>query len=156
MAYDDVIKEVQQDILRNHALDISREEAVRAIQAVVLTVAENLDSGEITWLMGVLPDEIRQPLGNVEPAESFTREGFFGMVAERTDEDTVRAAYYVRAVFGALKEVLSAEQMERVRNNLPEMFDPVFESFSGETVERMRPHERAQAGGDEARGESDA
>jgi uncharacterized protein (DUF2267 family) len=152
MVYDDLIKEVQQDILRNHALDISREEAVRAVQAVMLTLAENLDSGETTWFVGLLPAEVRQPLGKVEAAESFTREGFFGAVAERTDADTVRAAYYVRAVFGALKEALSAEQMERLRNNLPEMFDPVFESFSGEMIEPMPPHERAQAVGDEAMG----
>jgi uncharacterized protein (DUF2267 family) len=153
MAYDELIKEVQQNIFRNHALAISREEAVRALQAVLLTLAENLDSAEAQWFLGLLPAEIRQPLSNVESAESFTREGFFGEVAERTDADTVRAAYYVRAVFAALKGGLSAEQMERVRNNLPEMFDPVFESFSGETIEPMPPHERAQEVGDEAMGD---
>lgn len=144
MAYEQLIKEVQQDIFRNHALEISREEAVRAIQAVVLTMAENLDTGEAKWFTGILPAEVSQPLRQVEPAESFTREGFFGAVAERTNVDTVQAAYYVRAVFGGLKQALSAEQMERIRNNLPEMFDPVFESFSGETVAAPPPHERAQ------------
>jgi uncharacterized protein (DUF2267 family) len=78
MAYDELIKEVQQDIFRNHALDISREEAVRAIQAVLLTLAENLHPAEAQWFLGVLPAEISQPLGNVEPAESFPAKASLG------------------------------------------------------------------------------
>jgi hypothetical protein len=65
----------------------------------------------------------------------------------------VRAAYYVRAVFAALKEGLSAVQMERLRNSLPEMFEPIFESFSGETVEPMPPNDRAQQIAETARSE---
>jgi uncharacterized protein (DUF2267 family) len=145
-----LINGVQQNILRNHALEISREEAMQAIQAVVLTLAENLEAGEAKWFVGALPADISGSLGQVEAAESFTREGFFGAVAERTDEDTVRAAYYVRAVFAALQEVLTAEQMERLRAHLPEMFGPVFDSFSGATVQPPPAHERAQEVGEEA------
>ena len=125
MQHDEFVGHVQ-----NRARLASRGEALRAIRATLETLGERLAGGEAEDLAAQLPPEIGDYLREVESDGSFSLDTFFDRVAEREGTDLPVAVHHARAVVAVLQEAVSAGEMEDVRAQLPEEYNPLFESGS--------------------------
>ena len=104
--------------------------AVRATRAVLTTLGERIDPGEATDLASPLPMEVDRYL--IEAAEEaggekFTFQEFIDRVGERAAVDRSAANYDAQTIVGLVSEVVPAGNMEKVRNQLPEGFEPLFQ-----------------------------
>ncbi|MFW6321513.1 MAG: DUF2267 domain-containing protein [Halohasta sp.] len=116
--------------------------AVRATRAVLTTLGERIDPGEATDLASPLPMEVDRYL--IEAAEraggeKFTYDEFLGRVAERAAVDRSEANYYAGTIVGLVSEVVPAGNVEKIRNQLPEGFESLFQF-----VDEPHPQAREQ------------
>ena len=127
MKYDEFIGQVQ-----NRARLGSKEEAVKAIRAVLETLAERLAGGEPKDLAAQLPEEIGVYLQHEKAGsgERFSLDEFFKRVSEREGADLPASVYHARVVIEVLTEAVTRGQMNDVRAQLPEEFDRLFEAGS--------------------------
>jgi uncharacterized protein (DUF2267 family) len=123
MQFDQFVGKVQ------HQAKLSgTDEALRAIQATLETLAERTAGKEAHNLAAQLPEEIGQYLKGSGPAESFSVDEFLTRVSVREDVDKPVSVYHARAVMNVLKEAISAGEMEDLRAQLPDEFAPLFEA----------------------------
>lgn len=125
MQYDEFVGEVQ-----NRARLPSRGDAVRAIQATLETLAERIAAGEASHLAAQLPPELGTFLRDVDTTERFSVDDFFLRVAAKETADLPDAVHHARAVFDVLQEAVTTGEMEDVRAQLPDDYDPLFEAGS--------------------------
>jgi uncharacterized protein (DUF2267 family) len=120
---------------------IPREEAERAVDATLRTLAERITGGEVRELRVLLGPEFR-PLLPVEPeeAERFHVDEFLRRVAERAGVEPGRAPGLAAAVFTALGEAIAPGEMRDVVRQLPAEFDPLLEA-AGVGLQRAREDE---------------
>ncbi len=101
---------------------------VRVIRAVLTTLGERVDPGEATDLASPLPMEIDRYL--IEAAnrggEKFSFTEFLSRVSERGDLNRSTANYYSQTVVGLVSEIVPPGNIEKIRNQLPEEFEPIF------------------------------
>jgi len=101
---------------------------VRVIRAVLTTLGERVDPGEATDLASPLPMEIDRYL--IEAAdrggEKFSFDEFLSRVSERADLSRSTANYYTQTVLGLVADVVPPGNIEKIRNQLPEEFEPIF------------------------------
>ena len=122
MNYKDFVGQVQ------HRLELDElGHAVRATRAVLTTLGERIDPGEATDLASPLPIEIDRYLIETRSGEKFTYREFVDRVAERASVDGSDANYYAETVIGLVSEVVPAGNIEKVRTQLPEDFEPLFQ-----------------------------
>jgi uncharacterized protein (DUF2267 family) len=122
--YDEFVAQVQ----KRAGID-SREQAERAIQATLETLAERLVGGEPKDLAAQLPPELatylRQPFAGA--GEDLRLDDFFVIVSEREGVPEVDAAFHARVVCGLVAEVVSMGEIENVRSQLPADIRQLFE-----------------------------
>ena len=124
MKYNEFVGQVQ-----NRARLTSRDDAVRAIHATLDTLADRLMAGESADLSAHIPPEIAYYL-RPQPwrvPEHLSLSEFYGKIAERERVDRSSAVYHARVVIGVLSEAVPPGEMEHVRSQLPQEFDPLFE-----------------------------
>ena len=101
---------------------------VRVIRAVLTTLGERVDPGEATDLASPLPMEIDRYL--IEAAEQggekFSFDEFLSRVSERADLSRSTANYYSQTIVGLVSEIVPPGNIEKIRNQLPDEFDPIF------------------------------
>lgn len=130
MKYNEFVGQIQ------HRLELGKQgEAVRAIRAVLTTLGERLQAGEASDLAAPLPMEIDYYLESVDSGQRFDYDEFMSRVAERANADKSDANYYGQVVVGLVSELVPAGELEQVRAQLPEDFDPLFELADAEEVE---------------------
>ena len=114
---------------------------VRVIRAVLTTLGERVDPGEATDLASPLPMEVDRYL--IEAAEQggekFSFNEFLSRVSERADLSRSTANYYSQTVLGLVADVVPPGNIEKIRNQLPEEFEPIFVF-----VDEPHPHTRSQ------------
>ncbi len=124
MKYDEFVAQVQ----KRASID-SREQAERAIQATLETLAERLVGGEPKDLAAQLPPELaiylQQPFAGA--GEDLQLDEFFEIVSQREDVPAVDAEFHARVVCGLLAEVVSIGEIENVRSQLPADIRQLFE-----------------------------
>lgn len=102
--------------------------AVRVIRAVLTTLGERVDPGEATDLASPLPMEIDRYL--IEAAnrggQKFSFDEFLSRVSERADLSRSTANYYSQTIIGLLGDIVPPGNIEKIRNQLPEEFEPIF------------------------------
>lgn len=125
MKYDEFVGEVQ-----SRARLPSRGDTVRAIQATLETLAERINPGEADDLAAQLPPELGTFLRQVETSERFSVDDFFLRVAAKETADLPDAAHHARAVMAVLQEAVTTGEMEDVRAQLPDTYQPLFEAGS--------------------------
>ena len=128
MKYDEFIKEVE---ARGHME--SRQEAERATQATLQTLAERLAGGEPHNLASQLPPELAEHLRykGEETSNPFSLEEFFKRVNVKDEGvDQPRAVYHTRVVMEVLQEAVTDGEMDDVRSQLPDEYAPLFEAGS--------------------------
>lgn len=108
-----------------------REAAQQVTQTVLADLGQRLTGDEAQDLAAQLPEELKQPVTEHVAAEPVVDDvdDFLRRVAdhlgEGTDPDQARG--YVRAVFTALTEAVSAGAIDHVRDQLPAGFAPLFD-----------------------------
>jgi uncharacterized protein (DUF2267 family) len=111
------------------AAGIRRDEAERAIAAVLRTLAERITGGEAADIAAFLPREIRRLLTDVpEAAEGFDLEEFLRRVAMREGTDRETAMEHSRAVFRALGIAVAPGELRDMVAQLPNDFEPLLEA----------------------------
>lgn len=125
MKYDQFVGQVQ-----SRAQLASNGESVKAIRATLATLGERLHPGEADDLAGQLPEEIGIYLKNQNGAQSFDLDEFFDRVSKKEGEDEPVAVYHSRVVMEVLQEAVSPQQIEHVRGQLPDNYNPLFEAGS--------------------------
>lgn len=111
----------------------SRGEAENATRATLQTLAERLAGGAAGNLASELPPHIASYFGSshdMEIAEEMTLNDFFQRVSEREGVDLPKSVHHARAVIDVLQEAVSPGQMQKIREQLPDEWDPLFESGS--------------------------
>jgi uncharacterized protein (DUF2267 family) len=104
---------------------ISAEVAERAAQAALTTLAERLSAGEARDLLEQLPAEMKPWVYTQSDAERFDIDEYLRRVAEREGVDVHTAERHARAVFFALGQAVSAEEIADVAAELPQDFEPL-------------------------------
>lgn len=125
MQYDEFVGEVQ-----NRARLPSRGDAVRAIQATLETLAERIALGEASDLAAQLPPELGTYLRDVEKTERFAVDEFFLRVAAKETADLPDAVHHARAVIDVLQEAVTPGEIDDLRAQLPDDYNPLFEAGS--------------------------
>lgn len=125
MKYDEFVAEVA-----GRARLPSRGDAVRAIQATLETLAERISSGEAADVAAQLPPELGTFLTDVEVTERFPVDEFFLRVAAKETSDLPDAVHHARAVMDVLQDALTPGEVEDIRAQLPDNYDPLFEAGS--------------------------
>ena len=124
MRYDEFVNQV-----RSRAHLSSGGEAVSAIRATLMTLAERLTNSTPSRLASQLPQEIGEYLLEEEggAGEKFDLQEFYECVAERENTRKVEAIEHSRAVMSVLSDAVPADEMDEVRSQLPKEFEPLFE-----------------------------
>lgn len=125
MRYDEFVGQVQ------HRARLGTEgEAVRAIHATLETLGERLYGGEAHNLAAQLPQEIGAYLEQPTINESFDLDEFFNRVSMREGVDLPVAVYHARVVMEVLGEAVSPGILDKVRDQLPDEYDKLFQAGS--------------------------
>jgi len=125
MQYDEFVGEVQ-----NRARLPSRGDTVRAIQATLETLAERIAPGEADDLAAQLPPELGTFLRDVDTTERFSVDDFFLRVAAKETADLPDATHHARAVIAVLQEAVTTGELDDIRAQLPDNYNPLFEAGS--------------------------
>ena len=125
MEYNEFLNQVQQRGDLN-----SHDEAEDAVHTTFTTLARRLPESTTTQIMSLLPPELARYFKEApaEAVEPFTLDSFFQRVNEEEGIDMPTASQYVRAVMDALRQSLSPEQYQRLRADLPEEFNSMFDT----------------------------
>ncbi|MFH5798745.1 DUF2267 domain-containing protein [Haladaptatus sp. DYF46] len=127
MDYSDFIGQVQ------HRLQLGKQgQAVRAIRATLTTLAERLQEGEAKDLAGPLPMEVDWYLLQADSGQRFHFDEFVSRVAERESIDEGDALFHAKGVLSLVAEVVPEGELEQIRGQLPEEYDPLFELVGNE------------------------
>lgn len=110
-------------------------EAVRATRATLTTLGERLHEGEATDLASPLPMEIDRFLIDADSGQRFDYDEFLERISERAEVDRSTANYQAQQLLVVVSEVVPPGNIEKVRNGLPDEFDPLFELVDAETTE---------------------
>jgi uncharacterized protein (DUF2267 family) len=108
---------------REAALDADRAE--RAAQATLTTLAERLSRGQARDLLQQLPAEMKPWIYTQRDAEGFNVDEFLRRVAEREGVDAETAEVHARAVFFALGQAVSDDEIADVADELSQDFEPL-------------------------------
>ncbi|HEX8855291.1 MAG TPA: DUF2267 domain-containing protein [Thermoleophilaceae bacterium] len=114
--YEQLVKTIQ------HKAEASWDEAERAAEATLTTLAERLSGGEARDIAEELPEEARRWLADGDRAQPFDVDEFLRRVAEREQTDLETAERHARAVFAALTRTLSREELSDMTAELPKNF----------------------------------
>jgi uncharacterized protein (DUF2267 family) len=131
MQHDEFIGEVQA-----RARLPSRGDAERATRAVLETLGERLAGGQPENLAAQLPEEIGRHLEGRQGVDKLSLDEFFEKVSERMGADLPDAIHQARAVIAVVGEAVSQGEIDKVRQQLPEEYGPLFESGSEGKMER--------------------
>jgi uncharacterized protein (DUF2267 family) len=120
---------------------LSPEEAERAVQATLRTLAERISGGEARDIAVQLPPEAGELLADGSKAERFDLEEFLRRVAEREGVDVDEAESHARAVFAALGRTVTHDELRDMASELPREFAPLV--TGGQPPPREQPERPA-------------
>lgn len=135
MQHDEFINEVKMNVMRNHALRLSDNDALNVTEEVLQGLAEQLPEASRERMASFFPPEMQDFWSNAGTAKSLTVESFFQSLAEQMSVDVTVAVYYARAVFETMSNMLSNEDLAELRTALPSRFGALFERGAGGDLE---------------------
>ncbi len=123
MQYTEFIQTVQRN--GNFA---SYAEAEHAARATLEVLSERLQGGEAEDLYAQLPAELVQALRPLDTTQSlpFGLHTFYKRVSEREGTDLDTARNHAQAVITALRDAVSAGELQDILSQLPNEFDELF------------------------------
>lgn len=116
-------------LVQHRARMDSRASAEAAIRATFSTLSERLAGGLPDSIGSQLPDEVSRHLQSPGTGESFDLQQFWDRIAdrERPATETPDAAFHARAVMSVVDEAVSAGTLEKLQDQLPEEWSPLFD-----------------------------
>ena len=104
------------------------DEAERTIVATLGTLGECISGREASDLADQLPKELKEPLlrASGEP-ERLSLEEFLERLGEREGLDGDAARSHASAVMTVLREAVSGGELDDIREQLPQEFEPLFQ-----------------------------
>jgi uncharacterized protein (DUF2267 family) len=105
-------------------------EAVYATRATLEVLGKRLQTGGAEKLATALPSEVQTYLTDGRAGRSFGLDEFFEQVSEHENVDLPEAVQHARAVVSVVQEAVSQGEIKNIRAQLPEEYDPLFESGS--------------------------
>jgi uncharacterized protein (DUF2267 family) len=111
------------DVIRRASGGLDDRAAQRAAHAALQTLAERLPRSGAQHLFQQVPDELKPEVHSDSDAGAFDIDEFLGRVAEREGVDVEMALRHARAVFFALGDVLSREELGDLATTLPQTFE---------------------------------
>jgi uncharacterized protein (DUF2267 family) len=121
MQYDEFLDQVQE------RANLDSKQAEAAVKATLLTLSERLFGYEAQNLAQQLPEELRTYLRLSAEKNPFDLEEFYQRVAFLTEADQDQARRQARAVISVLKDAVEPQEIENLRDELPEEYDALFE-----------------------------
>lgn len=122
MQYDAFLGEIQ------HRLELATKGDAAKVTRVVLNVlGERLGDGEASNLAAQLPVDLDHYLTEPQGDEQFSYQEFIQRIADRADVDESDAHFYAQAVVALLNNVVLESEVRRMRTQLPDEYDPLFE-----------------------------
>jgi uncharacterized protein (DUF2267 family) len=110
--------------------DLDQADARRAVEAVLETLAVRISEGEVEDLMEKLPPDVmpalERGLAQNRKATKMSLEEFLTRVAELDVVDRDEAESRARAVFAALRELVSSKELRDVESELPKEYATLF------------------------------
>lgn len=112
------------------------EQAARALEATLCTLAERVAGGLPSEILAKVPDGMRSRLerdasGGLEDRDVFDIEEFFRRIGEREAVDLQAAVDHALAVTEALCEQVSTSTLAGLRVRLPDEYQRLFVGASG-------------------------
>ena len=133
MQYEEFIGQVQ-----HRARLATRRAAEKAVEATLQTLAERLAGGAAGNLAAQLPPDIGRHLAETRAdGVSLNLDQFFDKVAEREGVETPEAVWHARCVIDVLEDATSGT-LDKIREQLPPEWDPLFESGSEGGMDTVR------------------
>lgn len=127
MNYKDFVGQVQ------HRLEYDeRGPAVRATRVTLTTLGERVQEGEATDLASPLPMEIDRFLIEAESGQRFSYDEFLERVSDREGIDRSDANWHAQQIVALLAETVPMGNVQKIRDQLPEDFEPLFELLDQE------------------------
>jgi uncharacterized protein (DUF2267 family) len=108
-----------------HLAGIPRDEAERAVEATLTTLAERISGGEARDIGRQLAPDLRPLLTDGDKAEPFGYEEFLHRVAEREGVPPEVAERDARAVFAELGRAVTHDEIADMASELPRDFAPL-------------------------------
>ncbi|MGK5441055.1 DUF2267 domain-containing protein [Micromonospora sp. URMC 105] len=108
--------------------ELPPERAAAIARAVLVTVAERVQAGEVEDLTAQLPNDLSEYLAEPPPdatpgaAETFGPVEFLRRVADRAGVEPATAQVGVRAVFATLREAVTVGEFQDLVAQLPKSF----------------------------------
>src|SRR5215469_350442 len=133
MEYDEFIEVVDQA-----SGDLNTVTAKQAAAATLQTLAERLPPSAAQHLFLELPDETKPWVSGASDAGAFDIDEFLGRIARREGVDVETALDHARAVFVALGDAISPEEVEHVAAALPGTFEPLVAEAQHRHLEVLR------------------
>lgn len=110
----------------------SRGDAERTTRVVLEHLGERLAGGLPDSLAAQLPPEIARHLGALAgESQRFSPDDLFQAVSVEEGSDLPDAVFHTRAVLGVLAEAISSGQLDKVLDQLPDDFAPLFAGGDG-------------------------
>ena len=103
-----------------------KEEALKAIQATLTTLAERLFDGEAAHLAAQLPRELQPYLTEAKQRDNFHVDEFVQRVSRREGTPPDRAEEHARVVISVLCRAVSRGEIEDVLSQLPQEYRRLF------------------------------
>jgi uncharacterized protein (DUF2267 family) len=108
---------------------LDRDQARRAVEAVLETLAERISEGEVEDLAAELPANLRPALGRglraSRAARPMSADEFLDRVAAREGVAREEAEEHARAVFATLREFISSKEFSDMAAQLSHDFEPL-------------------------------
>jgi uncharacterized protein (DUF2267 family) len=108
-----------------HEAGIPKDEAERAVEATLTTLAERISGGEARDIAAQLAPDLRPLLSDGDKAEPFGYEEFLRRVAEREGVPPDVAERDARAVFAVLGRAVTHDEIADMASELPREFAPL-------------------------------
>jgi uncharacterized protein (DUF2267 family) len=105
-----------------------QEDAVRATRATLTTLGERLFGNTPEKLASELPDEIALYLTEIKEQKKYDLDEFFVNVSKIENRDLPDAVQHSRAVITTLNDAVSAGEFLKIKNQLPEEYNTLFEA----------------------------
>lgn len=122
MKFEEFIGQVQ------NRLELATQgETVRASRAILTTLGERLSANTAHELAQHLPMEIDRFLLEADSGQEFSYRDFVNRVADFEHEEAPDANYDVQLFIAYLTEFVPSEVIQRIRDELPDEFDRLFE-----------------------------
>jgi uncharacterized protein (DUF2267 family) len=108
---------------------VDEERARRAAEAVLETLAVRISDGQVEDIMGHLPADLipalLRGLAESRPATSMSADEFLNRVASREGVSVREAEEHTRAVFAALRRVISPKEFSDIVSQLSADYEPL-------------------------------